>query len=558
MKKPGRIAAILLVLQILISCSGLTQAFAYRYDKEAVILNEFGILDGCNPRTFDPDLGSRVQRQTAVILIIKMFGEKDNALALSQGQVDQILSRFSDNHLIAPFARPYMAYAVKTGMVAGTSPTTLSPQAWVDGVSFACMIIKRMGYTVNSRESFLRSLEFLGELSGLDGNTVALLNRKELRRDEAVGIIHAALNARLPDGRTLVEALIKKGFIRAETAAKYGFIPSDEIPGNGAPGISDTRLLTDREIVYEAIRDALMSASGSAIIPLNSASDTADEVFEIWREVVRENPWIMYNTYASYRPDIGLMTFLYSKDIQTVKQHIALLEEKVDSIIRQLIRPGMTDFEKELAIHDYIVNNCAYDLRSNKPPESFTAYGALCLGIAVCDGYSQATKILLDRAGVESHIIVGEAVNISTGKYQSHAWNIVRIGGEYYHLDTTWDDPVMSDGSNCPTYTYFNLTDKDISRDHRWNVSNYPSCIATEYNYYIYNGMVAMGYDAFVAHVVEKANEGRNPVTVKVSYNGELGFDLNKAIAEIHTKTSKRIYAYRPVNVYGIIELFFK
>lgn len=554
MKKPGRITAILLIFHLVVSAFTISPAFAYRFMKEAAVLNRLGILDGCNPATFDPALGSKVQRQTAVILIVKMFGEKDDALALPQSEIDRILSRFSDSYLIASFARPYMAYAVKTGMVAGTSPTTLGPQVWVDGVSFACMIIKNMGYTVNSRETYLRSLEFLGEISGLDKTTIAILNRDELRRDEAVGIIYAALNAVLPDGRSLIEMLILKGFVNADIAAECGFIDHSAVPGSGEL----LPVLSDREIVRQAIQKALLSVSTSVIIPINSASDTAEEVFEIWREVVCSDPRILYNSTVTYRADIGLLTFQYSKDVQTVKTHLDLLEKKAESVIKQLIRPGMTDYEKELAIHDYIVNNCTYDLRENKPPESYTAYGALCLGKAVCEGYSQATKLLLDMAGVESIIIIGQAINIDTGRYQNHAWNIVKIQGEYYHLDTTWDDPVMNDGSSYPTYTYFNLPDGDIGRDHKWDKSVYPACVSTDYNYYVYNDMIAMDYDAFVSHVVRKADEDVGSVTVKVSDNGEIGFDLNKAIKDIHSKTDRRIYAYRPVNIYGIMELFFK
>lgn len=557
MKKPGKAIIIFLLIQFLISSFAITPAFAYRYEEEAAALHVLGILDGCSTQTFDPDLGSRVQRQTAVILIVKMFGEKDAAGAMPQSEVDEILSRFSDSHRLAPFARPYMAYAVKTGMVAGTSPTTLGPEVWVDGVSFACMILKNMGYTVDSRETFLRSLEILGELSGMDEQTVAILNKDILTRDEVVGIIYAALQAKLPDGRPLIAELIRKGFISSVTAARVGFVPDDTIPGSGMilPGF--TPKPTDREMIYELIRDALLSVSTSVTLPINTASDTAEEVFAIWQEVLDDTPEILYNSSLNYRSD-GYVTFLYSKDVQVVKKHKRLLEEKAESILKGLLRPGMTDYEKELAVHDYIVNNCVYDLSSPRSPESFTAYGALCLGKAVCEGYARATKLLLDLAGVECRLIDGQAMNSNTGRYQSHAWNLVRIDGQYYHLDTTWDDPVMNDGSQRLVHTYFNLPDEEIGRDHIWDRSRYPACIATEYNYYAYNDLIAIGYDAFVSYVVEKANAGSSTVTARISWNEKVDYDLNQAIKEIQSRTNKRIYAYKPVDSYGIIELFFK
>jgi len=70
--------------------------------------------------------------------------------------------------------------------------------------------------------------------------------------------------------------------------------------------------------------------------------------------------------------------------------------------------------------------------------------------------------------------------------------------------------------------------------------------------------LIAIEYHAFVTYAVVKANEGNTSVTAKISHNAEIGSDLNKAFKEIRSRTSKRIYAHKPVDSYGIIELFFK
>ena len=71
----------------------------------------------------------------------------------------------------------------------------------------------------------------------------------------------------------------------------------------------------------------------------------------------------------------------------------------------------MTEFEKELAIHDYIVNNCRYDIENLKegttPPEDYTAYGVLVNGMAVCEGYAKAMKLMLDRVNIPSLVVAG-------------------------------------------------------------------------------------------------------------------------------------------------------
>lgn len=153
------------------------------------------------------------------------------------------------------------------------------------------------------------------------------------------------------------------------------------------------------------------------------------------------------------------------------------VNEKVQEIINSVITSEMSDYEKEKALHDYLVNNCEYDRRlfyGNMPRESYTAYGALIEGKAVCQGYAIAMDKLLKAVGIETMIVVGESSSEGNGEYENHAWNLVKLGENYYHVDSTWDDPVTVDGSNKLSYSYFNITDEEISLNHKWDSSNYP------------------------------------------------------------------------------------
>jgi len=154
-----------------------------------------------------------------------------------------------------------------------------------------------------------------------------------------------------------------------------------------------------------------------------------------------------------------------------------VLLNKVNSIINEVIKDGMSDLEKEKAIHDYLVLNCRYDydnfLKGTIPEESYSAYGLLINGAGVCQAYAEATQILLSRAGIECMIVTGSANGV--GGWGGHAWNIVKIDGKYYHLDVTWDDPVPDEKGRV-LYWYFNLTDEQISNDHTWERSLYPEC----------------------------------------------------------------------------------
>ena len=97
----------------------------------------------------------------------------------------------------------------------------------------------------------------------------------------------------------------------------------------------------------------------------------------------------------------------------------------------------LTEVEKALLIHDRLAVFCEYDyqnyLNDAVPDDSYTAYGAIVKGVAVCQGYAEAYTYLLERVGVNSYVTISQALD--------HAWNVVYIGGRKYHVDVTWDDP---------------------------------------------------------------------------------------------------------------------
>ncbi len=148
----------------------------------------------------------------------------------------------------------------------------------------------------------------------------------------------------------------------------------------------------------------------------------------------------------------------------------------VSRIVSEVISSGMSDYDIAKALHDYLVLNCAYDSRyytGDIPSVSHTAYGALILGTAVCDGYANAYQALMEAAGVPCQVVTGYARG-------GHAWNIVQIDGQWYHVDATWDDPTP-DKAGYIRYDYFLLSDSAIGKDHSNWKANY-SCTSTKYD----------------------------------------------------------------------------
>ena len=148
---------------------------------------------------------------------------------------------------------------------------------------------------------------------------------------------------------------------------------------------------------------------------------------------------------------------------------------------------GGTQFDCELALHDQLIRKCAYADDFTQAEKS-TAYGALVEGSASCEGYARAMLLLLDLQGIDCCIVTGDATG-SSGETVGHAWNQVRIDGDWYHLDATWNDPVTDDGSHVTSHAYFNLTDAEMARTHELKDENHP-CTATGANYFVRKGLL--------------------------------------------------------------------
>ncbi len=166
------------------------------------------------------------------------------------------------------------------------------------------------------------------------------------------------------------------------------------------------------------------------------------------------------------------VTIEYLPDIRTVKKYHSEAVLEADRIIANVISPDMTDLEKVTALHDYLVKNCEYDIdnyRSNTITQiSRLAYGALIDKKAVCQGYCAAFALLCDRADIKCIVVGGNAPNSS----DSHAWNVVLIDGERYHVDTTHDDPVP-DRKNTASHKYLCLTENEmISYGYTWTTGS--------------------------------------------------------------------------------------
>lgn len=176
---------------------------------------------------------------------------------------------------------------------------------------------------------------------------------------------------------------------------------------------------------------------------------------------------------GSYAVNPGRPNFV--KDSLMTQEEYDFVQSEAKAVFQRIIKPGMSELQKVTAINTYIIGQTEYDyenyskLVEQVPYASYSPYGVFKYGIAVCEGYTLATKILLDLAGIENVYMVGDVGDDASG-WDAHAWNLVKVDGRYYHLDTTWNDDYNAS-------KYFLVSDRHMGTIGKrvWDYGKYPT-----------------------------------------------------------------------------------
>lgn len=218
----------------------------------------------------------------------------------------------------------------------------------------------------------------------------------------------------------------------------------------------------DRQAIEEAIIRAY--ENHETTVDLLAYDVHHEELYDIYKRLRNDNrlPW--YAEWYTYRyyPDTGMAISIeltyYDPQVYDYDRY----EEAIAEIMAEAIFPGMSQWQIVLSVHDYLAAHYRYD-------ETYTYYQAYDLvvgGTAVCNGYARAYMDILRRAGIDAIYATSEDMD--------HGWNLVKLNGNWYHVDVTWDDPT-SDCYGRVLHKHFLLDDKTISdEDHEhynWETS---------------------------------------------------------------------------------------
>lgn len=251
------------------------------------------------------------------------------------------------------------------------------------------------------------------------------------------------------------------------------------------------------EELFEGFSTELIDKMADAMFNMRSSVDissyliTVEDIMGLFSAVQKYYPSeysIMSKTDFSYKalvsPSQGIVTgfrFYYDADVSlsVYQKRVRDLQEEINKLVAKT--EGMNDFEKALFVHDYIVLHCEYDydlcemietqgrLDGEVRSERYTEYSVLVNGTGVCGSYALAYRAVLNAAGVECLYLSSAEMN--------HAWNLVKIDGNWYHCDLTWDDTGYGNDYHygIAERTYFLHTDEEIMQlNHRsWTPGQY-------------------------------------------------------------------------------------
>lgn len=157
------------------------------------------------------------------------------------------------------------------------------------------------------------------------------------------------------------------------------------------------------------------------------------------------------------------LEFKYVISGYKLKQMEKTLNAAMDDVCRKIFRPSMSPLVKAYVAHNYLASTVTYwrEEALSKEEEVLrqSAFGALIDKKCVCQGYAEAYKRLLEMQGIECQIIGGKV----KGSPTYHAWNLVGIDKQYFHVDVTWDA-----SENRLNNKYFGVSDEEFSAEREW------------------------------------------------------------------------------------------
>ncbi len=345
---------------------------------------------------------------------------------------------------------------------------------------------------------------------------------------------------------------------------------------NAASNSPQTSLVFSSEKAGQTIEDAIYNAlkTRATSLQVEEYGLTLAEMEEKFFGVACAHPELFYvKTQFSYTLDSekGTIKSLrltntyasYASDENALAEKKAAIDREVNAILAS-IPEAVSPAEKALLVHDWFAVHYEYDTPASlqgDPVEAHRIEGLFLNKKAVCQGYALGYMYVLEKLGIDSVYVSSKPMN--------HAWNLVNIGENWYHVDVTWSDQGIAglgDVTGHVTHENFLRSDAGIaSTEHEgWSLpytctSDYDgfwklsegkyavgSCLYHENKWYFLSYDDIMVYDPFAEE--NKTTILRANVKGKWSVqDGRLyGVNLGVAFDRIFFNTKDGIYSIKP------------
>lgn len=264
-------------------------------------------------------------------------------------------------------------------------------------------------------------------------------------------------------------------------------------------------LSAEEQIWYRDIENALGSMAEKVRLSdegldLGLNENCIDKIFQC---VLSDHPEIFYvdgYTYTKYSRGDKTVSIAFSGSYELSVEEALARKNQITQVVQPILAgvdANAGEYDKVKYVFETIIRNTEYDLNA---PDNQNIYSVFAGGASVCQGYAKATQYLLNHLGVECTLVQGMVDN-----GEGHAWNLVRVDGSYYYVDTTWGDAsyrleegAAIDPQHLPeiNYDYLCVTTEQLLRTHTLeSIVPMPECVDTAANYYVRQGALFTSYD---------------------------------------------------------------
>lgn len=317
--------------------------------------------------------------------------------------------------------------------------------------------------------------------------------------------------------------------------------------------LEEKQLYAEILLIYQQVGTA---------VPLCSNNVAAVE--KVSSCVLLDHPEIFYTDGYSYDQymflgNVQKITYSpnYTLTKKEIDERISLIEEYATSFLKEL-PPQATEYEKVKYVYEVVILNTEYNLDA---PDNQNICSVFLGRESVCLGYAKAVQYLLQDIGIQSVVVTGAVIS-----GEAHAWNLVKVNGQYYYLDATWGDASymidsgMGESLSTINYDYLNITTADILNTHIIeNPIAVPNCVAQMDNYYVKEGLYINGIDGIAIQNIFENAKARGQDSVSIRCSNKVVFDnfnkdmldnqqifhyLSSSTTSLAYSTNDKLYTY--------------